>query len=279
MAERRNFVGPVLTAALLLFATSTALHAAKKAKAKPDPELDGLQWQALKLKAGEYFKYEVMDYTLGKKPVKNWVSLKVKEKGDKLEVTWEGGGDSQDSKSVTTSFKPERLIEMSKPALNPLPGATPFSGAVLALFWERVADFRWKTDSKFTVVFDEMTPMGFVMTVDDYCTVAGRKGFKSRMTAGDIVANTSCVSPRIPLPLHAVINETSRDLKGKPRFEARLLEYSITETKAATDTKTGNGDAKPTDTKATTTETKAAVTEAKAGNEDVKPTDTKASAK
>lgn len=220
MIARRNFYF-VLTAALLLSA-APASYGAGKGKPKADPELDGLVWKPFIMQPGEYFRYELIDYTLGKKSVKNWVSVQVKDINDgKLEVVWEGEDEGGKKNSVTTKEKVERHVELSRPAVIKIPGATPFIGAVLPMHWERVAGFKWKVGAKWSVVFDEMVPMGFILKVSDYCTVAGHKGFKSRMLAGKVIANTSCISPKIPLPLQVRVNDTN----NKPRYKARLLEY------------------------------------------------------
>jgi len=220
MIARRNLYF-VLTAALLL-GTAPASYGAGKGKPKADPELDGLVWKPFIMQPGEYFKYELIDYTLGKKSLKYWVSVQVKDISDgKLEVVWGGEDEAGKKNSVTTREETERHVEKSRPALDRIPGATPFTGAVLMMHWERVAGFKWNIGANWSVVFDEMVPMGFVLKVSDYCTVAGQKGFKSKMFAGKIAANESCVSPKIPLPLRVRVN----DINSKPRFEARLLEY------------------------------------------------------
>ena len=220
MIARRNLYF-VLTAALLP-AAAPASYGAGKGKPKADPELDGLVWKPFIMQPGEYFKYELIDYTHAKKPVKGWVSVQVRGKDDgRFEVVWEGESADEKKQSVTTLEKPERLVEMSRPALIRLPAGAPFTGAVLLLYWERMAGFKWNVGANWSVVLEEMVPMGFVVKVDDYCTVAGHKGFKSRMLAGKVITNTSCISPKIPLPLQVRVNDT----KNKPRYEARLLEY------------------------------------------------------
>ena len=220
MIARRNFYYAL--AAALLLGTAPASYGAGKGKPKADPELDGLVWKPFIMQPGEYFKYELIDYTLGKKSVKYWVSVQVKDISDgKLEVVWEGEDEGGKKNAVTTKEKVERHVELARPAVNKIPGATPFLGAVLPMYWERVAGFKWNVGANWSVVLEEMVPMGFVVKVDGYCTVAGHKGFKSRMLAGKVITNTSCISPKIPLPLQVRVNDT----KNKPRYEARLLEY------------------------------------------------------
>lgn len=113
------------------------------------------------------------------------------------------------------------LIVMSRPAIFTSPNGIPFVSTVLPVWWEKVAGFQWKVGANWSVVLDEMVPAGFVLSVEDYCTAAGQKGFKSKTWAGNVLMSESCVSPRVPLALWV----RTYEIGGKPRYEARLLEY------------------------------------------------------
>lgn len=56
--------------------------------------MEGLVWQPFALQAGEYYKYEVFDYTENKT---GWVSISVAAKDGKLEASGKGSVKTEES--------------------------------------------------------------------------------------------------------------------------------------------------------------------------------------
>lgn len=209
-----------LALATLVLAASTAVLGAEAKKPALDSTLEGASWKPLAIQPGEYFKYELVDYTY--KNMKGWISLEVKAKGeDQLQVDWKGEREDGEKLSLTTTEQKRDFLARAIPPLVRSGVAIPFIYSVIAPWWEEVGEFQWHMGASRSVVFGEMVPMGFILKIEDYCTVAGYKGFKMRMVVGDVNISESCVSPKVSLPAQVHLNNG----QNKPRYEAKLVEY------------------------------------------------------
>lgn len=209
-----------LALATLVLAASTAVFGAEAKKPALDSALEGASWKPLALQPGEYFKYELVDYTYQNK--KGWISLEVKAKGeDQLQVDWKGEREDGQKLSVTTTEQKRDFVARAIPALVRSGVATPFIHTVIALWWDEAGEFKWHMGANRSVVYGEMMPAAFILKIEDYCTVAGYKGFKTRAVVGKVTMSESCVSPKLSLPMQVRANEAD----NSPRYEAKLVEY------------------------------------------------------
>jgi len=176
-------------------------------------------WKPFDLRPGDYFKYAITDHTQAKE---GWITVRVIQKGHpRLEARWEGELGGQQL-SVTTVAPADRLIELSRPMLITSQPAVPFAATILSFWWDHVSGFQWRVGARWSVVFQEMIPIGFTLQVEDRCEASRVSGFYGRVIAGSNILGEVCVSPPVPLPLWVL----TKDTQGNPRYEARLTEYA-----------------------------------------------------
>ena len=196
--------------------TDGCSHALRSSQVKP---IEPAVWKPFDLRPGDYFKYAITDHTQAKE---GWVTVRVTQKDtNELEARWEGdlGGKQF---SVTTVAPADRLIELSRPMLIASQPAVPFAATVLSFWWNHVYGFQWQVGAKWSAVFQEMIPIGFILQVEDRCEASGVSGFYGQVMSGNKIFGEICVSPPIPLPLWVL----TKDTQGNPRYEARLTEYA-----------------------------------------------------